>query len=82
VKVQIDYYNRYYNAGERPTVEILYKQPELMHRVKLRLGVAQLMDELKRIQGMAKLGPELRHDALANRSPLLLGSSFQRVSGF
>jgi hypothetical protein len=46
VKVQIDYHNRYYNAGERPTVEILYKQPELMHRVKLRLGVAQLMDEL------------------------------------
>ncbi|KAI9561780.1 hypothetical protein GHT06_012741 [Daphnia sinensis] len=28
----------YYNAGERPTVEILYKHPELVHRVKLQLG--------------------------------------------
>ncbi|XP_057376449.1 uncharacterized protein LOC130697557 [Daphnia carinata] len=28
----------YYNAGERPTVEILYKHPELVHRVKMQFG--------------------------------------------
>lgn len=28
----------YYNAGERPTVEILYKEPELIHRVKVLFG--------------------------------------------
>uniref|UniRef100_A0A0P6DHA5 Sulfotransferase sult n=2 Tax=Daphnia magna TaxID=35525 RepID=A0A0P6DHA5_9CRUS len=28
----------YYNAGERPTVEILYKHPELVHRVKVQFG--------------------------------------------
>lgn len=44
------YYNlpthRYYNAGERPTTEILHKQPELIHRVKWRFGVHMLMQEL------------------------------------
>ncbi|XP_075227101.1 uncharacterized protein LOC142327708 isoform X2 [Lycorma delicatula] len=29
----------YYNAGERPTVEVLYKKPELVHRVKYLFGV-------------------------------------------
>ena len=28
----------YYNAGERPTVEILYKNPQLIHRVKGNFG--------------------------------------------
>lgn len=28
----------YYNAGERPTVEVLYKEPELIHRVKVLFG--------------------------------------------
>lgn len=28
----------YYNAGERPTEEVLYKQPELIHRVKVLFG--------------------------------------------
>lgn len=28
----------YYNFGERPTTEILYKQPELIHRVKVLFG--------------------------------------------
>lgn len=30
----------YYNGGERPTREILYKEPELVHRVKELFGVA------------------------------------------
>uniref|UniRef100_A0A1B6DY42 Alpha-1,4-N-acetylglucosaminyltransferase n=1 Tax=Clastoptera arizonana TaxID=38151 RepID=A0A1B6DY42_9HEMI len=29
----------YYNAGERPTTEILYKMPELIHRVKVIFGL-------------------------------------------
>lgn len=29
----------YYNAGERPTQEILWKRPELIHRVKVQFGV-------------------------------------------
>lgn len=37
---------RYYNAGERPTREVLYHHPELCHRVKLRFGVHMLMREL------------------------------------
>ena len=37
---------RYYNAGERPTIEILHKQPELIHRVRWRFGVHMLMQEL------------------------------------
>lgn len=28
----------YYNAGERPTTEVLYKRPELIHRVKVLFG--------------------------------------------
>jgi len=30
---------RYYNAGERPTVEILYRHPQLVHRVKGDFGI-------------------------------------------
>lgn len=29
---------RYYNAGERPTIEVLYKRPELVHRVEGGFG--------------------------------------------
>ena len=29
----------YYNGGMRPTEDILYKRPELIHRVKLVFGV-------------------------------------------
>jgi len=36
----------YYNAGERPTVEVLYKRPELLHRVKLKFGVHMLVPKL------------------------------------
>lgn len=32
-------FNRYYNAGERPTVEILYRHPQLVHRVKGDFGI-------------------------------------------
>jgi hypothetical protein len=28
----------YYNAGERPTVQVLHKRPELVHRVQFRFG--------------------------------------------
>ena len=37
---------RYYNAGEKPTVEVLYKHPELVHRVKLKFGVHMLINQL------------------------------------
>lgn len=37
---------RYYNAGERPTTEILHRWPHLIHRVRLRFGVHMLMHEL------------------------------------
>lgn len=37
---------RYYNAGERPTRQVLMRSPELIHRVKLRFGVHMLMREL------------------------------------
>lgn len=36
----------YYNAGCKPTEEILYKRPELVHRVKLLFGVHMLAHEL------------------------------------
>lgn len=36
----------YYNAGERPTVEVLYKRPELLHRVKLLFGVHYLIHKV------------------------------------
>lgn len=46
-KANLEYsVDRYYNAGERPTTEILYKQPSLVHRVKCRFGVHMLMHEL------------------------------------
>lgn len=46
----------YYNAGERPTVEILYRRPELLHRVKLKFGVHMLAAELYKSQW-----PQWRH---------------------
>ncbi|KAJ9587788.1 hypothetical protein L9F63_018771 [Diploptera punctata] len=36
----------YYNAGCKPTEEILYKTPELVHRVKLLFGVHMLVHNL------------------------------------
>ncbi|XP_069679840.1 uncharacterized protein [Periplaneta americana] len=36
----------YYNAGCKPTEEILYKRPELVHRVKLLFGVHMLVHNL------------------------------------
>ncbi|KAK2707930.1 uncharacterized protein LOC136028814 [Artemia franciscana] len=39
----------YYNAGERPTVEVLYKNPELVHRVRLQFGVHNLAHHLYNI---------------------------------
>jgi len=38
----------YYNAGCKPTEEVLYKRPELVHRVKLLFGVHMLMPQLYR----------------------------------
>ena len=38
----------YYNAGCKPTEEVLYKRPELVHRVKLRFGVHMLARKLYR----------------------------------
>jgi hypothetical protein len=39
----------YYNAGCKPTEEVLYKRPELVHRVKLQFGVHMLVPELYRV---------------------------------
>lgn len=36
----------YYNAGCKPTEELLYKRPELVHRVKLLFGVQMLVNNL------------------------------------
>jgi hypothetical protein len=36
----------YYNAGCKPTEEVLYKRPELVHRVKLLFGVHMLVPQL------------------------------------
>jgi hypothetical protein len=36
----------YYNAGCKPTEEVLYKRPELIHRVKLLFGVHMLVHNL------------------------------------
>lgn len=36
----------YYNAGCKPTEEVLYKRPELVHRVKLLFGVHMLVHNL------------------------------------
>lgn len=33
----------YYNAGEQPTVEVLFRRPELVHRVKMQFGVHYLL---------------------------------------
>jgi hypothetical protein len=39
----------YYNAGERPTVEVLYKNPGLVNRVKLKFGLHNLAHKLYNI---------------------------------
>jgi len=36
----------YYNAGCKPTEEVIYKRPELVHRVKLLFGVHMLGPQL------------------------------------
>ena len=36
----------YYNAGCEPTEEVLYKRPDLVHRVKLLFGVHMLVPQL------------------------------------
>lgn len=36
----LNLHDRYYNAGERPTTEVLFKKPELIHRVKGAFGAA------------------------------------------
>jgi hypothetical protein len=40
----------YYNAGCKPTEELLYKTPELVHRVKLLFGVHMLIHNLYKTQ--------------------------------
>jgi hypothetical protein len=41
------YFSRwYYNAGERPSTEVLYKDPSLVHRVKLKFGAHMLVHKL------------------------------------
>jgi len=40
----------YYNAGCKPTEEVLYKRPELVHRVKLLFGVHWLVSKLYKQQ--------------------------------
>ncbi|XP_021937335.1 uncharacterized protein LOC110838392 isoform X3 [Zootermopsis nevadensis] len=43
------YPNRwYFNAGEKPTREVLWFKPELVHRVKTLFGVQDLSEELYR----------------------------------
>jgi hypothetical protein len=43
------YPNRwYFNAGEKPTREVLWFKPELVHRVKVLFGVQGLSEELYR----------------------------------
>ena len=37
---------RYYNAGDKPTAELLLKRPELVHRQESRLGVKFMMREI------------------------------------
>jgi mannosyltransferase OCH1-like enzyme len=41
----------YYNAGCKPTKEILYKRPELVHRAKLLFGVHMLVHKLYKSGG-------------------------------
>ncbi|XP_069696259.1 lactosylceramide 4-alpha-galactosyltransferase-like isoform X2 [Periplaneta americana] len=46
------YPNRwYFNAGEKPTKEILWFRPDLVHRVKTLFGVHDLADQLYRVEG-------------------------------
>ncbi|XP_023716727.1 uncharacterized protein LOC111869411 isoform X4 [Cryptotermes secundus] len=46
------YPNRwYFNAGEKPTREVLWFKPELVHRVKVLFGVQGLSEELYRTEG-------------------------------
>jgi nicotinamide mononucleotide adenylyltransferase len=40
----------YYNAGCKPTYDILYKRPELVHLVKLLFGVHNLVPQLYKTQ--------------------------------
>jgi hypothetical protein len=40
----------YYNAGCKPTEELLYKRPELVHRVKFLFGVHKLVNNLYKIK--------------------------------
>jgi hypothetical protein len=46
-----DYYpdEWYYNAGCKPTEELLYKRPELVHRVRLLFGVHKLVSKLYKV---------------------------------
>jgi len=39
----------YFNAGEKPTREVLWFKPELVHRVKMLFGVQGLSEELYRL---------------------------------
>jgi hypothetical protein len=41
----------YFNAGEKPTREVLWFKPELVHRVKVLFGVQGLSEELYRTEG-------------------------------
>ena len=41
----------YFNAGEKPTREVLWFKPELVHRVKVLFGVHDLSTELYRTEG-------------------------------
>jgi hypothetical protein len=40
----------YFNAGEKPTREVLWFKPELVHRVKVLFGVQGLSEELYRLE--------------------------------
>lgn len=41
----------YFNAGEKPTREVLWFKPEVVHRVKVLFGVHDLTNELYRTEG-------------------------------
>ena len=47
----LDYYPEewYYNAGCKPTEDVLYKKPELVHRVKFLFGVHKLTSKLYKV---------------------------------
>jgi hypothetical protein len=44
----------YFNAGEKPTREVLWFKPELVHRVKTLFGVHGLSDELYRTESWSE----------------------------